>query len=287
VGAVPAVALAPLAAAPRAPPLTPPPPVRWSLSWSDEFVGGLLNSSLWNIKTNESHCCPAELQLYVPEQVSVADGHLRLRTQRATPAAHGPGGTPYNFTSGWIDTQGKWSQKFGRFEANCSLPPRGAPGVWPAFWLMPEGDPPACWPTGGEVDIFEFNGNKIEDAVFGSYHWAKPGACGKDLEPIPGAAFRPAGSAPDWQVGWHVYAVEWRPDRLDFYVDGKLYLTRKGSRVDLPTSPMHVILNQGVDPDIFPPHGSAPGLYGGQGVSLRVSYVRAYTAASSVQLFDT
>ena len=69
-----------------------------------------------------------------------------------------------------------------------------------------------------EVDIFEMNGNPLEDSIFGSYHWAKPGKCGDDLEPIPGAGFRPAGAAAGWQTGWHVYAVEWSSERLDFFV---------------------------------------------------------------------
>ncbi len=258
-----------------------PPPVQWELSWGDEFDGDTLNRSLWNVRTNESHCCPAELELYVPEAVSMRGGQLVLRTQNRT--LRGPNGQPFAYSSGWIDTQAKWSQKYGRFEANCSLPPRAATGVWPAFWLMPDNQTadPQCWPTGGEIDIFEMNGDPLQDDVFGSYHWARPGQCGKDREPIPGAAWRPAGSAVDWQTGWHVYAVEWRADRLDFFVDGQLYLTRMaGSRggLLLPTNPMYVIFDQAVDGTLFRPPATPPAAYHGDGVALRVEYVRAYRA---------
>ena len=60
----------------------------------------------------------------------------------------------------------KWYRLFE--EANCSLPSRNASGIWPAFWLLPS---TLCWPTGSEIDIFEYGGNTIEDDIFGSYHW--------------------------------------------------------------------------------------------------------------------
>ena len=44
------------------------------------------------------------------------------------------------------------------------------------------------------------------------------------MEPTPGAPYRPAHAAKDWQTGWHVYAAEWREDRLDSVVDGNLYV---------------------------------------------------------------
>ena len=73
----------------------------WHLTWSDEFAGTALNSS-WSVRTNQSHCCgpfggPGELQLYLPDEVSVHDGLLDIRfaasrdgrTARYVPAANG------------------------------------------------------------------------------------------------------------------------------------------------------------------------------------------------------
>lgn len=262
--------------------LPPPPPVHWQLTWQDDFNGNVLNSSTWNVRNNESHCCspgklPQELELYVDSAVTVANGVLELRTRRKT--IRGPNGKEYTYSSGWIDSQHKWSQHLGKFEANCSLPSTKAEGVWPAFWLLPENG--TCWPTGGEVDIFEMNGNPLQDAVYGSYHWGEPGErnCGKDLEPVPGASYRPKHATANWQEQWHVYGVEWRDDRLDFYVDGNLYLTRDGSKVNLPTHPMYVILNQAVDGWLFPPEHNGTS-YGPNGVALRVEWVRAFSASS-------
>jgi beta-glucanase (GH16 family) len=146
---------------------------------------------------------------------------------------------------------------------------------------MPEPGAKQCWPTGGEIDIFEFNGNWIEDEVFGSYHWAPPGNgnCGKDKAPIPGKGVKPRGAAADWQMGWHVYAVEWFEDRLDFYLDSTLYFSKTSAQADLPTASMHVILNQAVDAWLFPP-ATGPAKYG-DGVFLRVDYVRYYRHVES------
>jgi beta-glucanase (GH16 family) len=243
----------------------------WHLTWSDEFAGTALNSS-WSVRTNQSHCCgpfggPGELQLYLPDEVSVHDGLLDIRTRRRR--AVDPAGTLWNYTSGWIDTKLSFAQKYGRFEANCSLPPRNATGIWPAFWLLPT---TGCWPTGGEVDIFEMVGSPLEDRTFGSYHWGT--ACGKDKAPIPGAGYRPKSSASDWQTGWHVYAVEWTPRGLDYYVDGEKYFSRASGDVRLPTAPMYVIFDEAVDAT-FPPSWG-PGAYPSDGVHLLVDYVRVY-----------
>ena len=258
--------------------LPPPPPAAvWELSWADEFDGGPeLNVSVWNVKQNESHCTPCELQLYINTSTRVRSGQLEIVTRRAHLA--GPHGARYNFSSGWVDTRSKFSQRFGRFEANCSLPSNAASGVWPAFWLLPD-DAGQCWPTGGEVDVFEMVGNPLVDEIFGSYHWGL--TCDADKAPIPGAGYRPPGAVRDWQTGWHVYGVEWREDRLDYYVDGVRYFTRTNESVTLPSASMFVIFDQAISPTLFPPPANskpgAPDAYDGDGATLRVAWVRAYT----------
>lgn len=180
----------------------------------------------------------------------------------------------FNFTSGWVDTSLKFAQYQGLFEANISMPTRSARGVWPAFWLMPEGS--QCWPTGGEIDILEMNGDPLQDRVWASYHWALPGECGKDKEPIPGGSTR-GGPHDDWQMDWHVYSAVWDTTSITYYLDGRLYHTVNASAVLMPTAAMHVIFDQAVDPLLFPPHGDHDtSQYKGDGVSMRVAWVRAY-----------
>ena len=119
------------------------------------------------------------------------------------------------------------------------------------------------------MDIFEFNGNPLEDVIFGSYHWGQ--TCGKDKFPIPGKGFRPHGSSADWQMDSHVYAMEWTEERMDYYVDDALYFTRSGDAFELPQAAMYLIVNQAVG--VVP---TAGGIYPEAGVALAVEYVRVY-----------
>ena len=65
------------------------------------------------------------------------------------------------YTSGFLDTFGKWAQRYGYFEARMKLPT--APGLWPCFWMVPERGPAAgiWWKRGStgdggmEFDIME------------------------------------------------------------------------------------------------------------------------------------
>ena len=136
-------------------------------------------------------------------------------------------------------------------------------------------------PTGGEIDIFEFNLDWAQDRAWGSYHWGLPGECGKDRAPIPGKGIKPAGAGDNWQEDWHVYAVEWYEDRIDYFVDNKKFLTidDSGGRL-LPTSPMFIIFDQAVDSWLFPPASGAGDFNGTAGVRMRVAWVRAYRASA-------
>jgi beta-glucanase (GH16 family) len=182
--------------------------VNWTLTFEDDFDGTVLNASTWHVHDNWTHCCPQELSLYVKEAVSVSDGFLVIRTDRTPQPVAGPGGQPFNFTSGWLDSKASFAQHTGRFEANMSLPSTDDSGIWPAFWLMPNST--QCWPTGGEVDIMEFVGNPLGEAadrIWGSYHWQRnQSACGEDLEPVPGAPYPPLSKTvdKDWQTDFHV-----------------------------------------------------------------------------------
>lgn len=110
----------------------------WTLVFEDDFNGPALNASNWNVKVNETHCEPCEPQLYIPSRVAVTNGSLVITTARDN--ILGPGGERFNFSSGWVDTRGKFSALYGRFEARAQLPALAATGIWPAFWTLPATD---------------------------------------------------------------------------------------------------------------------------------------------------
>lgn len=183
-------------------------------------------------------------------------GHLVLRTERASKT--GPDGKRvYNFTSGWIETQGKQETQFGRWEIRAQLPDPEARGIWPAHWLMPRferGSPSDwnCWPVGGEIDIMEATGGIYNNTVLGTYHWGAnctagsppppPGpnctcGCGCDLHRLSNTngqfeCTHPNGdpyhceTAHDFSAAFHVFAVEWEATSIRWFVDDKLYWTR-------------------------------------------------------------
>lgn len=233
------------------------PTGQWVSTLTEDFDGPGLNASLWTPRVNETHCEPCEPQLYVPSALSVADGSLSITTARAH--AIGPGGQPFNFSSGWVDTQDKFSQLYGLFEARGRLPPQNVTGIWPAFWLMPN-NRSVCWPTGGEVDVFEYTANPLVNEVFGSYRWGT--SCGDDKQPLPGAGYPPLGQpAIDWSADYHVFAVAFNASQMTFFVDGVAYETKTNGpgpgQVIFPFGEMYIILNTAIA-WYFPPSADTP-----------------------------
>lgn len=224
------------------------PRSKWVLTFEDNFAGDSINASLWEVRNNETHCEPCEPQLYVSSAVSVSNGSLLLETSRADNIL-GPGGAHFNFTSGWVDTKLSFAQQFGLFETSVRLPPQAATGVWPAFWTLPLSS--QCWPTGGEIDVFEYTANPLANDIFGSYRWGTQ--CDVDEQVLPGASYPPFGAPPiDWSSGFHVIAALWNASDLSFFVDGVLYETKNASQVILPTAPQYMILDAAVA-WFFPP----------------------------------
>src|SRR4051812_31208542 len=98
------------------------PQVGWTLVWQDEFNGTTLDASKWNILTREQSK-HNELQYYLPDEVYVQNGNLRIRSRiRDYGSQH--------YTSGRLDTSGKFSPVYGRFEIRAKLP--NGKGMWPA-----------------------------------------------------------------------------------------------------------------------------------------------------------
>lgn len=84
-------------------------------------------------------------------------------------------------------------------------------GIWPAFWLLGENIGQVGWPACGEIDIMEYIGRE-PNHIFGSLHAPQFDATG---------AFNGGG----FSDGFHTYAVNWQPDRIEFSVDNNIYKT--------------------------------------------------------------
>lgn len=232
------------ACAPRALAGGPPP---WELVWADEFDGTSLDPARWFVE-NAFLVKNNELQYYAPDDVIVAGGRVTLRSQRRNYAGK-------QYTSGLIDTHGRFSFRYGRVEGRMRIP-RGK-GIWPAFWMLPED---GRWPP--EIDIMESIG--VPSTVYLTHHY------GNSCTQL--ASFGSTYTGPDYSNQFSTFAVEWTPGRIDWYIDGVL---RRSTTTLVPDVPMYIILNTAVGGD-FPgnPDGTTvfPQFFD-------IDYVRVYKRA--------
>lgn len=186
--------------------------------WAGEFdgpAGARPDPRTWRPETGGDGWGNAELQYYTGETANAAldgAGHLAITVRRADPPAAAYGGRGY--TSARLISKDLRSFSGGLIEARIKLP--AGRGIWPAFWLLGTDIDRVGWPRCGEIDVME-NFGTDPAAVHGTVHG--PGYCGGGG--ISGALSTGAPLAGDFRV----YAVDWEPDRIRWYVDGTCYHT--------------------------------------------------------------
>lgn len=112
----------------------PPVEGKWTCTFNEDFDGKTVDLSKWNIYTANYW---DQLSHFSRDNVVVGGGVARLRYEKKTGRHNDdPAGKETPYATGFLDTYGKWVQRYGYFEARMKLP--RAPGLWPAFWLMPD-----------------------------------------------------------------------------------------------------------------------------------------------------
>ncbi len=214
----------------------------WQLVWEDDFdgpAGQSPDAASWNydigIGPGNDGWGNQELQYYTdrPENVAL-DGNGNLAIVARSESFGGRG-----FTSARINTRGLFEQTYGRFEARIKMP--WGPGIWPAFWMLGGNIGEVGWPQCGEIDIMEYRGQE-PNLIHGSVHG--PGYSG-------GAAITKSfGFANDrFDKDFHVFAVEWGEDYIDYFVDDNLYQRITPDKVTgewVFDGPFFIILNVAV-----------------------------------------
>ena len=250
----------------------------WNLVWSDEFDHeGLPDRSRWGYE--EGFVRNEELQYYTrdrAENARVQNGMLVIeaRQEKFKNARFDPQARPGNwrrsreyaeYTSASIVTKGKASWLYGRFEIRAKLPT--GRGTWPAIWTL--GTNTVGWPACGEIDIME-NVGFDPDMIHANVHTKKYNHVDGTHKGSKIEIARPF-------ADFHVYAMEWHPNRLDFYVDDRRYFiyANEGTGKDAWPfdEPQYLLLNiaiggtwggqRGIDDAIFPQ-------------KMLVDYVRVY-----------
>jgi beta-glucanase (GH16 family) len=257
----------------------------WQLIWSDEFdYSGLPDSTKWGYE--EGFIRNKELQYYTVgrnRNARVADGALILEAQkeRVKNPAYNPGSEGWRqsrefgeYTSVSLTTFGKFHMLYGRLEVRARLP--AGRGLWPAIWLLGTDMERTGWPACGEIDVMENVGHD-PDWIHANIHTKKYNHV---LKTNKGSKIR----IPEPYNSYHVYAIEWYEDRLDFFVDDQKYFTYtdegSGNEAWPFNNEHYLILNiaiggswggvQGVDPFVFPQR-------------MTIDYVRVYQKASNPQ----
>ncbi|HTJ41719.1 MAG TPA: glycoside hydrolase family 16 protein [Kofleriaceae bacterium] len=224
----------------------------WHLVWQDEFdgdAGTRPDPSKWSADVGGDGWGNAQLEFDTDRTDNAAldgEGHLAIIARREN-----YGGNAY--TSARLTTHGHLDRTYGRFEARMKLP-KGQ-GVWPAFWLLGANFGSDGWPDCGEIDAMEERG-QYPTRIRGSLHG--PGYSG-------GANHgREIDAGVDLSQDFHVYAVEWDPDRVIWKLDENVFFT--ATPADLPDGkvwvydhPFFVILNVAVGGTyVGSPSGSTP-----------------------------
>jgi beta-glucanase (GH16 family) len=265
----------------------------WKLVWSDEFdYTGLPNTNKWDFE--EGFIRNSEKQYYTRERkenVRVENGVLLIEGRKESfknPKHNANSQKTQNqqefaqYTSGSINTMGKFDFKYGRIEVRAKLP-RGS-GVWPAIWLMGTNRTVVGWPRCGEVDIMEYVG-KEPHTIHANNHFADPAIQDKSLK---GNAIHKSSGGGKLTIkepfkDFHVYAIEWDEKQIQFFVDNNQYATLTsdvaGKGADNPfRKPHYLLLNLAlggswggkIDDSVLPQ-------------KFEIDYVRAFKAKNNQQ----
>ena len=233
-------------------------PPDWQLVWSDEFNSpGRPDPAKWDIRSGFH--TTQEAQIYTgnrPENVRIENGHLILEARREDfpNPEYVPGAKGYTkqktvpYTSAMLNTEHKFSWTYGRFEARAKIPT--GQGMWPAIWFLGDSIDKLHWPACGEIDLMEALG-KDPTHIYGTLHFAKNHKHTENGSKIETSA-PPADD-------FHLYAIEWFPDRIDFFYDNTKYHTvhlddiQKGP--DNPfRKPQYLLVNLALGGDWEQPH---------------------------------
>lgn len=238
------------------------------LVWSDEFDGEELDQNLWGANIGDG--CPelcgfgnSELQYYSDshQNIRVTDGKLIITAIKDS--IHNSA-----YSSAKLITKGTGDWQYGRIEVSAKLP-KGV-GTWPAIWMLPSENKYGGWPGSGEIDIMEHVGYN-QGMIYGTVHT-------NSFNHMIGTQKGDSIIVADASEKFHEYAIEWKENKIEWFIDGKQYHTFENTGIntdDWPFDhPFHLILNvavggtwggsRGIDESIWPQ-------------SMEIDYVRVYT----------
>lgn len=242
------------------------------LVWSDEFDNaGALDTSKWFPQTllpNGSSWFNSEIQHYTDriDNAVVSNGVLNIIGKKENFTDQG---VTKNYTSARLNS--KFAFQYGKVEVRAKMP--SGVGTWPAIWMLAqnineyggywdlEGYGTTHWPACGEIDIVEHWGTNQNYVQSATHTTSSSGATVNfGGQTIPTAS-----------TDFHVYSLEWFPEKLVFRVDGVEHYTYEPTVRNNATWPFdskqYILLNFAILPHIDPNFTAD---------SLEIDYVRVY-----------
>ena len=206
--------------------------------FADEFEGDDLDTSVWNTRVQGyapgRACSKAD-----DRAVSVGGGTLKLMSLKdpdRTDERCTYKGKKFSYRlSGHIGTVeervGDAAQlptktiKYGYFAARMKM--QSARGQHAAFWLQTVLEPGPARTHGAEIDVVEYFGDDHPQGGVASYTYPEGEKVGGMIPDV-------TQYGDDWSDEFHVFSLEWTPDRYVFRIDGQetLRVKKEIVRVD-------------------------------------------------------
>ncbi len=239
----------------------------YTLVWADEFdYTGRPDASKWTyelgfIRANEKQYYTDSLNNARVENGNLIIEARKERIKNETPPFHER--PKYvdelesaDYTSASLTTMGIVDWQYAKIEIRAKLP-KGI-GTWPAFWMLGENWGKISWPECGEIDIMEHVGYD-PTVIHGTIHTK---AYNHVLKTQKGKTIKVENPFDEF----HIYAIEWTPEKIDFFVNGTVYNSIKNEHKTIAEwpfdQPFHLKLNvaigggwggqKGIDDSIFP-----------------------------------
>lgn len=252
----------------------------WTMVFNDEFSGTRLDTTKWN--RFEYVNWTVDWSRYQSRDESLVtvngDGTVSLWGKYGDyTSQNDPKGANDTYACGGIFTDKTFTFQYGYVEVRAKFD--CAQGAWPAIWMMPTAGP---WPQTGEIDIMEHLNwdGIIYQTVHYNNQWGNAvsnstvGANGTST-----AYFM----TQEEKAAFHTYGVEWTPETVTFFMDGRATLTLHAQEgnpnwpFNKDNNPYYLLLDMQLG-------GSWVGDIGdiGDGVAMTIDYVRVYSTPTNV-----
>ena len=199
------------------------------IKFSDTFNSLTLDLTKWSPNMPwqaPNNGANGEAQMYDATCIRQVSGNLELCAIK--PSANIKWGEgEHEYVSAMVHTLGKFEFTYGYVEATIKMP-KGK-GLWPAFWLLPVSKD---WPP--EIDIVEVLGHE-PNKLYNTLHY----------KGVDGLArkFESSGFATDLSLGFNHFAINWQPNLLQWFFNGKMIAE---TTENVPNEPMYLLLNLAV-----------------------------------------